>query len=263
MNTHKMLTPKGDTVVVYSTVTRYTWFTGWVRNHGIATADLMVNVRNIVGACQVKPCYQTAAALIDYPDAPTVITAGSYLTAAGFGHFRETLGLTSKYWIRFGVASSNTSGVALGTADVVDLKVAYVDRSAEVGRGRVVINPGQISGTDTNYFELGEWTPTVGIDKVMAAIVFLDNESTYSEHQLVCRSAIDPRSPNAWQTMEAAWSNPAAGNSVRNTTALSVPAGANATTNFLLQFGLAVRKKSGAAGNPRCELVAEISRSAS
>ncbi len=86
MNTHKMLTPKGDTVVVYSTVTRYTWFTGWVRNHGIATADLMVNVRNIVGACQVKPCYQTAAALIDYPDAPTVITAGSYLTAAGFGH---------------------------------------------------------------------------------------------------------------------------------------------------------------------------------
>jgi hypothetical protein len=221
----------------------------------------------------------------------------------------------SKYWIRFGVASSNTSGVALGTADIVDLKVAYVDRSAKVGRGRVVINPGQISGTDTNYFELGEWTPTVGIDKVMAAIVVLDNESTYSEHQLVCRSAIDPRSTNAWQTMEAAWSNPAAGNcasavlrtdehpiparvgsgappptpppedspspgsplqsresvagatssldSVRNTTALSVPAGANASTNFLLQFGLAVRKKSGAAGNPRCELVAEISRSAS
>ena len=71
----------------------------------------------------------------------------------------------------------------------------------------------------------------------------------------------DPRAPNAWQTMETAWANPASGNSKRNTGALSAPAGANVSTNFLIQIGVAVRKKSGAGGNPRAEMHAVVARS--
>ncbi len=35
----KMLTGNGESVVIYSTTTRYFWLTGWVRCHGVTTAD--------------------------------------------------------------------------------------------------------------------------------------------------------------------------------------------------------------------------------
>ncbi len=256
----KMLTGNGDTVVIYSTTTRYFWLTGWVRCHGVTTADFLVNFRDLVGSAQVKPAYQTAAVIPELPDSPTVITAGSYVTTASFTHFRETLSLTSKYWIRFGVAASNTSGVALGSGDV-GMQVALDQVPVVLGMEQIVINPGQISGTDTNVFEVGEWSPTVGLDKVMAAIAVMDNLSTYLELSLHVRTCKVPSQPNSWVQVEAAWDNPASGNSVRNTTALSLPAGANASTNFLFQLGMGVRKKSGAAGNPRAQVVVGAVRS--
>ena len=82
-----------------------------------------------------------------------------------------------------------------------------------------------------------------------------------TDSYLECRTAQDPRLPTAWVTCEAGWDIPAVGNSARNTGALSAPAGANATTNFLIQWGLAVRKKSGAAGNPRAEIAIAVARS--
>lgn len=260
MNTNKLLTAKGDTIVVYSTSTRYVWMSDWIRAHGVGTADFGLNVRNVTGSAQAKPCYQTAAVLPDYPDAPAAITAGSWVTTAGWTHFRETLGLTTKAWVRFGVAVSNTAGTSLGSVEA-DLVTSVLTRAYEVGALTIDIRPGQISGTDVNYFVLGSWTPTLGFDTVMAAIAVLDNDGTYMENGLFCRTAIDPMQPNAWQGVEAAWNNPAAGNSVRNTTALSLPAGANATTNLLVQFALGVRKKSGAAANPRCQLLVKVSRS--
>jgi hypothetical protein len=77
----------------------------------------------------------------------------------------------------------------------------------------------------------------------------------------VCRTANDPRAPNAWQTCEASYANPSAGNSVRNTSALSAPAGASITSYLLVQFGVAVRKKSGAAGNPMAEINVAVVKS--
>jgi hypothetical protein len=260
MNTNKLLTSKGETIVVYSTATRYVWRTDWIRAHGVGAADFAMNVRNVVGSGQAKPCYQTAAVLTDYPDAPAVISTGSYVAAAGWTHYRETLSLTTKAWVRFGVASSNSAGTALGSVEA-DLVVSVLNRAYEVGALVIDVRPGQISGTDINYFVLGDWSPTLGIDTMMAAVVVLDNDSTYSENGLFCRTAIDPMQPNAWQGVEAAWNNPASGSSVRNTTALSLPAGANAATNLLVQFALGVRKKSGAAGNPRCQIIARVSRS--
>jgi hypothetical protein len=143
----------------------------------------------------------------------------------------------------------------------VQLHAAPNQCMEQVGSGRIVINPGMVTTTDINYFEVGGWGPTSGLDKVMAGIVVMNNESTYIETQLVCRTAQDPRFPNAWVTCEAGWDNPASGNSARNTGALSAPAGANVSTNFLVQWGLAVRKKSGAAGNPRAELTITMARS--
>jgi hypothetical protein len=89
--------------------------------------------------------------------------------------------------------------------------------------------PGEV-GTDINYYPVGDWSPTVNFNKVMAVYSVEDNESNHLEHQLVVRTANDVRSPNLW---------------------LSLPAGANATTNLMMQFGLAVRKRAAATGNPR------------
>ncbi|MCA9488977.1 MAG: hypothetical protein KC621_03620 [Myxococcales bacterium] len=246
--------------VVYTTARRYHWVTEWMLAHGMTDVDLMMNIRNVVGNWQGEATLQTAPALTEYPDAPTVFSSGSPVSSAGFAHVRETLALTGKYWIRFGFAASNSSGVSLGSADVA-ASGAVAAFGRELARGKAVVNPGMISGTDTNYVELGGWTPTVGFSKMMAAIVVMNNLSTYLEVQLVCRTAQDPRAPNAWQTCEASWDNPAAGNSVRNTGALSAPGGASVTSNLLIQFGLALRKKSGAAGNPMADIYAAIAAS--
>lgn len=260
MSCNKMLNSQGQTIVVYTTGLRYGWFTGWMLVHGMAEVDALINVRNVDGSWEGKPCYQTAAVLPEYPDSPTVFSAGTYKSSADFYHFRETLGITNKYWIRFGVAARNVSGPALGSANV-ELQISHAQCGQQVGMGKISINPGMISGTDVNYFEIGGFTPTIGLDKMMAAFVVMNNESTYMEYQLVCRTANDPRAPNAWQTCEAGYDNPAAGNSVRNTTALSAPGGANVSSNLLIQWGIAARKKSGAAGNPRAEINVAIARS--
>jgi hypothetical protein len=260
MSCGKVMSPKGDVLVVYSTTLRYFWFTDWMPMHGMDAADFLMNTRELVGNWQGKPCYQTAAVLPEFPDAPAVITSGAYVASATLTHFRDTVSTTTKYWIRFGVACNLSSGLALGSAQV-QLHAAPNQCMEQVGSGRIVINPGMVTTTDINYFEVGGWAPTSGLNKVMAALVVMNNESTYLEAQLVCRTAQDPRFPNAWLTCEAGWDNPASGNSARNTGALSAPAGANVTTNFLVQWGLAVRKKSGAAGNPRAEIAITVARS--
>ena len=260
MSCNKLLNAKGDTIVVYGTGTRYTWTTGWMLVHGMSEVDVLLNVRDITGNWQGKPCYQTATALPELPDSPTVFTAGSYVTSASFTHFRETLSITDKYWIRFGVAASNTSGVNLGSAEVT-MQVSHAQCGSQVGLVTAVIHPGMISGTDVNIFEVGGFTPTIGFDKMMAAIVVMNNLSTYLEDQLFVRTANDPRAPNDWVACETGYDNPASGNSQRNTGALSAPAGASVTSYLLMQFGIGARMKSGAGGNPRAEIHIGVCRS--
>ena len=260
MSCNKVLGPRGEVIVVYGTGVRYTWLTPWMLAHGMTAADALLNLQNVTGNWETIPASQTAAVLQTHPDAPAVFPSASYTSTEGYNHFRESTTLTGKYWVRFGVASKNSSGASLGSAEV-EMQTAVAQCGDNVGTGTVSVNPGMISGTDINYFPITGFDATIGLDKVMAAFAVMDNESDYLEYQLVCRTANDPRAPNAWQTMEASWTNPSSSNTLRNTGALSAPAGANASSNFLIQFGVAVRKKSGAGGNPRAELHVAIARS--
>ncbi len=112
-----------------------------------------------------------------------------------------------------------------------------------------------VSGTDVNYAAVTPWKPTVGFSKCKAWFMVTDNESDYLDYQLVMRSTTDPRSPNAWQAVEAGYSNP----TTCNTGELAPPSGANLTTNLLFQLGVSFRKRSGAAGNPRAVINATTS----
>ena len=112
------------------------------------------------------------------------------------------------------------------------MQTAVAQCGDNIGNGTVSVNAGMISGTDINYFPITGFDATIGLDKIMAAFAAMDNESDYLEYQLVCRTANDPRAPNAWQTMEASWTNPTSSNTLRNTGALSAPAGANVSSNL-------------------------------
>jgi hypothetical protein len=233
----------------FGTGTAYLWLTDFVLLHGVDTADALVNVRNRVGNWQGKPAYQLASVRAEVPDAPALFSVGAQITTEGFTHFRQSVLSTNKLLVRLGVGYSNTAGTLLGAADV-GATFALRGCGAKLGRADVDMLAGEV-GTDINYYPVGDWSPTVNFNKVMAVYSVEDNESNHLEYQLVVRTANDVRSPNLWQTVEAAWANPTVPNSERNSTALSLPAGANATTNLMMQFGLAARKRAAATGNPR------------
>jgi hypothetical protein len=222
MSCNRTFKPKGSYLSTYAVSATYFWATEWTPVVGMSLADVNLLLRNVDGNYTAKPVYQTAAVRPDNPDAPVAFVSGAYVNTAGYTQFHESLSITDKLLIRFGVGYKNSSGTALGGA-WTEPTVAVRQCGRVVGRGAAIINPGMISGTDLNYFPIGQFQPCVGLDKVMGAFVVMDNESTYLEYQLVIRTAKDPQAPNAWQTCEAGYSNPAAGNSERNTTLLSDP----------------------------------------
>jgi hypothetical protein len=218
---------------------------------GIDEVSALLNVLSVTGNAQCKPGYQTASVRVDRPNDPAAFSAGSYTSTTGTVSVRQTLTPTD-LWIRFGVVYGNSSGDAAGFLQVTT-QFDVEQRARVVGQREVVVNP-SITTTDLSYFPLTDFVPAVGASGVMAGFVVQDNESTYLEYQLFCRSANDTELPNAWTACEASYSNPAAGNSSRNSGALSIPAGVNVSTHHSLQFALGVRKKSGAAGNPRAQI---------
>ena len=185
------------------------------------------------------------------------LAAGAYTNAAGYTLFHTSLGsITDQLLIRFGIAYKNSSGATLGRA-TGSLTSAVRQCGSLLGSGVVLVNPGMVTTVDVNYQALTGFLPAAGLDKIMAAFTVTDNDSTYLEYQLVIRTALDPRAPNAWVTTEAAWANPNSANSDRNTGLRSIPAGANITSNMFYQLGVAYRKKSGT-GNPRAQIDAAV-----
>ncbi len=228
---------------------QYNWHTPFVVAPGVDAADALLNLRNLAttaGTFQVKGAYQTAAVRSDAPDAPVDFTAG-YATTEGFKHQRQSLAITDKLLVRFGTVH-NLSAAGSGRCDVTPT-FSLNECGRILAAGRVVVNPGEATtGTDTNTYPVGDWGTTVAFDKVMGGFVVEDNLALNLKYQLVCRTAIDPSKPGPWVVVEAGWTTPAVGNSERNTTALALPAGANAASNFFLQWGIQVTRTG--TGNP-------------
>jgi hypothetical protein len=244
-------------LVIFGSGTRYYWYTDFMLAAGMTDCDARLNLRNVVANGQGKPCRQFARVRAENPEDPEVWVDGAYTNVEAFTPFHDTLSVTDMLLVRFGVAFSNSSGSALGSANAGCVytfkRCGRVFGSANLSlyTNMLTADTGQ-----TLVLELGGWHPAAGLTKLMAGLMVGDNSSTYLETILMLRSAVDPRAPNAWVEVEAAWNNPAAGFSERNTTALNVPAGINLTDNFLVQAGVGLRKKSAAAGNPRAMIQA-------
>lgn len=237
----------------YTTTVQHVPTTDWVPALGVDAAAVALNLRNLTGQFGGRPYYETADVSTDKPNAPTDFSA-AVASSAGYTNYRQTLSITSSFWVRFGAAHANASGTTLGTAEV-GLQVTLQSCSRMFGTAQFSIHPGTVSSSDINVFTATNWEPAVGLAKLMAAITVMNNASTYLEYQLYMRTALDQRAPNGWVAMEGGtWTNPSTANTERNTTALSVPAGANITDNVWFQLGVAFRKKSGAGGNPQADI---------
>jgi hypothetical protein len=257
MSCGKLFSPKSQEIQTYTTSENYMWLTDYVLAPGTSHVDFLVLLREVTGNFQAKPCFQSADVQPENPNSPNLITTGSYTNSNGYIGYHETASFTSALLVRHGLAYKNSTGTALGSA-IAQLTVASRQCGEVIGTDSTMIQPGMTTTTDINYVPIGKFKPIVGLDQLMGAFVIIDNESTYLEYQLAIRTAKDPRAPHSWQTMEAAWANPEEGNSERNSTLLSIPAGANLTANMYFQAGIAFRKKSGAAGNPRAQIQAIV-----
>lgn len=136
----------------------------------------------------------------------------------------------------------------------VEMDIAVDDCGAVLGARQLAVQP-FMNGTvdaDTSYEPITDWASTLKVDKLKLMALVLDNQNTAFEYMFVVRSAVDRMKPGSWIALEAAWTNPAAGNSERNTGELAIPAGANFATRSVYQVGVGLRKKSGSSGNPRC-----------
>jgi hypothetical protein len=221
----------------------------WRSSTGIDAADFNVNVQSLVGDIEVKPGLQFAAVRTDKPDGAAAIGAGSYTSATGFVHYRENISAAGKFFVRpvlFYRIKSTGSG--LGQAQL-EMEVIWKSCGAVIGAQTILIQPFMDLTTDLSYFPITDYQPTLGMDKVKAAILYIDPMNANYEDQLAMRTCKDRSAPNSWQLVEGAYNAGSASNAERNTGEYSAPTGAAVATNPLFQLGLAVRRTG--SGNPR------------
>ena len=224
-------------LVTYGTVVQYAWLTDFTLALGTTEDSAVMNLRNVVSNFEGKPCRQFAKVHADNPEDPEVWNDGTYTNTQGNTQFQDTLSVTTMLLVRRGIAFKNSTGTGLGSANA-GCRFGFARCGQTFGQAALSLSSNMLT-SDTGQqlvIEIGGWQRAAGLDKIMAALMIGDNTSTYLETQLVMRSAIDHRAPNAWVDCEGGtWNNPAAGYSERNTSALSIPAGVDLANNFLVQ----------------------------
>jgi hypothetical protein len=248
----KTLRPVTTTLVTTTTTSAFEPLTEWMPSTGVGDLDFAVTLLSLDGDAdaEVIPAVQLTAVRSDAPDSPGAIT-GTWVSTAATHHFSDTLSAGSKFLVRLGLAyklKAGESGVA-----IVQAKLSpAVQQCGRILPGKQIDVSPFMTVTDGAYFPISGWEPTVGLSKIKAAFLVMDNSNTDLEYVLLARTCDDPAEPNSWQAAEA-WANPASGNSERNTGEVSVPAGANLSSHHLVQLGVGVRAKT-AGTNPRATI---------
>lgn len=214
----------------------------WIPSIGVDSMDFGLIPEVITGDVGLLPGYQYAKVRPRAPDAPLEVSGTYVQSTANPDQFRKALGDEEFYWIRPGLFAkvvTSTPGYFQAT-----LCVSKRQCGAIVGKGEFDMNP-PANNSLRETVVLSPWVPTIGIDKfrgIAVATGCVDIEARF-----YCRTAIDDEAPNDWEAM-GSWASLADGNNDINTgsggTDISIPAGANITTNSLIQFGFATRMKS-------------------
>lgn len=197
----------------------------------------------------VKPGLLWFATRSNVPDnSVTTVTAGSNATSQGRYVYQEDLSATTnKFYVAPVLQYKASSGLGTGLAQV---QANWMSSGKSLGSRDIVVPPAT-DGTDKSYYPITGWHPTLGADKLMASIIAMDVNNAYVQERLAIRTALDPTQPNAIEDCETGWNTPGAGNSARNTGQVSIPAGADITTNNYFQLLVAVRKSDAGQNNAR------------
>lgn len=246
------LPQKQLTLYTNTTVVQREWVTEWLPAIALSRFGAVMNIQLLTGNFRIRMRYQLAPVR---PEGATSTTAiGSYVSSDGFHSFQQALTVNSGLMIRFGVEYSLGSGSAGGALVTVQPSVVQCGRL--LGGDTVKIHPGLMTSTDINFFPVTPWSPILGLANIGAGVILADNESNYLQWALAARSAVDPKAPNSWQLLSS-WFTPDSTHA-EVYTGVFAPSALNPTTNAFFQTGLAVRKRDGAAGNPRATLSATV-----
>ena len=185
-------------LVATSSTIQYHWFTPWTLAGPLSAIRAALKRRATTSAFSVQLAIQVAPVRTDLPDDPT--TSGSPVTGAGetlVGVSDLTSTLTGKYWVRFGVAYSSTSGVA--QADV------YFTPSFE-GCGQQLaaqVIEANSSSTTGVVVPVGAWVPALSVTKLKAAFVVTTMGSGFQCRLIWRFAATSPEAPGGWTTTDS------------------------------------------------------------
>lgn len=227
----------------------------WMPLTGLTAVDFLLNLMSAIGPGEVKPGVQIARTRTDKPDPGQAIAAGNFVDTVGLHHFREVPDLAHGAFVRFGFVGRLRRGARGQSTVEVEMDVAAKLCGEVLGTKTVEVQPFAIGPDedDAVIVPITDWSPTVGVDRLKAVFVLLDNHNDALAYRLVVRGALDRMAPDPWVSVEGkAWTHAAVGSSERNTGEQAVPVAARFADRSLFQLGLAYRRKQGSQRNPRC-----------
>ena len=198
---------------------------------------------------------QIARTRTDKPDPGQAIADGEFVDTVDLHHFREAPDLAHGAFVRFGFVGRQRSRARGQSTLEVEMDVAVKLCGEVLGTKTVEVQPFATGSDDDDavVVPITDWSPTVGVDRLKAVFVLLDNHNDALEYRLVARTALDRMAPDPWVSVEGkGWSHAAPGNSERNTGEQPVPGGARFAERAVFQLGLAYRRKPDSKRNPRC-----------
>jgi hypothetical protein len=224
----------------------------WMPMTGVTAVDFLLKLVSTTGGGEVKPGLQIARTRTDKPDPGRAITDGRFVDAVDLHHYREEPGLSDGAFLRFGFVGHLRSAARGQCAVELEMDVAVKMCGEVLGTKTVEVQPFAGGDDDVAVAPITDWSPTVGVHRLKAVFVLLDNHNDALEYQLVARAACDRMAPDGWVAVEEDFSNAPRGNSERTTGELPVPDAARFVDRSVYQLGLEYRRRAGSERGPRC-----------
>ena len=234
--------------VAVSASVAYEWGP-WIQATGVDNLKAALRLHGVAGNIQGQLAIQTAAVRVDVPDQPSLLDSpqvGEGERCSGGISIAATT--ASKFWVRFGIGYSLSSGTALSQADI-SLSVSYTQCGQVLGsRSNALAS----STSSDAYVLISPWVAGLLVDKMKAITICRSLTGTF-EWRLCYRTATTSKEdPSAWTLLEANAHGAGEFNSGELT--LSGIGGA-----MYIQFGLMYHATSGA-GQAQVDTVVSIRR---
>lgn len=237
-------------LLALSTTVVYEWLSPWIPCIGVDSVKAALRAHAVSGNFQVGLAIQTASVRTDSPDAPALL---DNTTQVGEGE--KCTGVVSiasttagKFFVRFGLGYSLSSGSTPGQADV-STSLVYTQCGQVLGSRSFALD----TSTSSDGFALiSGWVPALLAQKMKAVVICRSLTGNF-EWKLAYRTATTSKeNPSGWTALDANYHG--AGELDSGEVSLSLD------SEMWVQFGLQYHSTSGA-GQAQVDCVVAIRRS--